>query len=285
MLDEEHDTSNFHKEPKDPNEYILGRVGGHNIVLAWLPGEQGKGAAAVVATHLDRSFGGIQWRFLVGIGGGVPSERHDIRLGDVVISMPERQYSGAGQYDLGRETENGYEPKGFLHAPPAYLRSVVGKMRSNHLAASNQIATLQYRRPPDATDILFQDDVPHSSGPRSCGQCDLSRTVNREVRDAEALVEVHYGLIASGDAVIVSNTSRNEKIDKLGGDVLCFDMEAGGVLSTYECLVIRGISNFAHQHKMRGWRQYAAATAAACAKEVLLLPEYPWWMMLRNKKC
>jgi hypothetical protein len=210
MLDEEHDTSTSHKEPKDPNEYILGRVGGHNVVLAWLPGEQGKGAAAAVATHLDRSFGGIQWRFLVGIGGGVPSERHDIRLGDVVISMPERQYSGAGQYDLGRETENGYEPKGFLHAPPAYLRSVVGKMRSNHLAANNQIATfvshmqsrsrklkLQYQRPPDTTDILFQDDIPHSSGPRSCGQCDLSQTVNREARNADALVEVHYGLIAS----------------------------------------------------------------------------------------
>src|SRR5687767_16026680 len=64
MLDEDHDTNDLEKDPNDPNEYVLGRVGGHNVVLAWLPGEQGKGAAATVSTHLSRTFKSIQWRLL-----------------------------------------------------------------------------------------------------------------------------------------------------------------------------------------------------------------------------
>lgn len=87
MLDVSH--PNLPTDPEDSNLYILGELSGHNVVLAWLSGYQGKGAAASVAANLSRSFPAIQWRFLVGIGGGVPSNEHDIRLGDVVISMPE----------------------------------------------------------------------------------------------------------------------------------------------------------------------------------------------------
>ncbi|KAK0391696.1 hypothetical protein NLU13_1195 [Sarocladium strictum] len=284
MLDEEHETGDLRKDPSDPNEYVLGRVGSHYIVLAWLPGEQGKGAAAIVATHLSRTFEAIEWRLLVGIGGGVPSARHDIRLGDVVISMPERQYNGVGQYDLGRETDGGFERKGFLHGPPAYLRGVAGRMRSNHLKDDNKIGAFvsellatssrlkrQYQRPPSDSDVLFPGGVEHKSGLQDCHQCDKTQTENREPRDADALTEIHYGLIASGDTVVASDTSREEKISKLGADVICFEMEAAGIMSGYECLVIRGISDYADSHKTRGWRHHAAATAAACAKELLLL--------------
>jgi hypothetical protein len=83
--------------------------------------------------------------------------------------------------------------------------------------------------------------------------------------------------------VIVSNSSRKDKIDKLGADVLCFDMEAAGVLSIYECLVIRGISDYADQHKLRGWRQYAAATAAACVKEIIRLIRSPKPFMIGGR--
>lgn len=284
ILDEEHDTGDIEKDPDDPNEYVLGRVGRHLVVLAWLPGEQGKGAAAVVSTHLARSFKSIQWRLLVGIGGGVPSARHDIRLGDVVISMPERQYNSVAQYDLGRETDNGFESKGFLQGPPAHLRSVAVKMRSSHRRDDNKIDAFvehllnqgsrlrrEYQRPPEASDVLFPDDVPHESGSQSCDQCDKSKALNRAARDPKAMVEIHYGLIASGDMVVASNSSRAEKINRLGADVLCFEMEAAGIMSGYECLVIRGISDYADSHKTRSWRHYAAATAAACAKELLLL--------------
>jgi hypothetical protein len=38
----------------------------------------------------------------------------------------------------------------------------------------------------------------------------------------------------------------------------------------FPCLVIRGISDYADSHKNDTWRPYAASTAAAYAKELIL---------------
>jgi len=57
---------------------------------------------------------------------------------------------------------------------------------------------------------------------------------------------------------------------KLGG-VLCFEMEAAGLMNSFSCLVIRGICDYADTHKNKRWQPYAAAVAVACAKAVLLL--------------
>src|ERR1700722_15722053 len=80
MLDREH--PRLPTKQGDSNMYVLGELSGHNVVLAYLPGNQGKGAAATVATNMARTFPPISWPFLVRIGGGVPSDKHDIRLGD-----------------------------------------------------------------------------------------------------------------------------------------------------------------------------------------------------------
>lgn len=52
-------------------------------------------------------------------------------------------------------------------------------------------------------------------------------------------------------------------------DVLCFEMEAAGLVDSFLCLVIRGISDYADSHKNDHWQGYAAATAAAYAKELM----------------
>ncbi|KAL2818214.1 hypothetical protein BDW59DRAFT_152168 [Aspergillus cavernicola] len=46
-------------------------------------------------------------------------------------------------------------------------------------------------------------------------------------------------------------------------------MEAAGLMDDFPCLVIRGISDYADSHKNNHWQGYAAATAAAYAKELL----------------
>ncbi|KAJ3453287.1 hypothetical protein MRS44_017534 [Fusarium solani] len=46
-------------------------------------------------------------------------------------------------------------------------------------------------------------------------------------------------------------------------------MEAVGMITESSCIVIRGISDYADSHKNDHWHYYAAATAAACAKELL----------------
>jgi nucleoside phosphorylase len=52
-------------------------------------------------------------------------------------------------------------------------------------------------------------------------------------------------------------------------NVLCFEMEAAGLMNRFPCLVIRGICDYADSHKNKRWQPYAAATAAAYAKELL----------------
>lgn len=86
FLDEEHDNPKF-VSPHDANDYKLGRMGKHNVVIAVLPdGEYGTASAASVAANMLSTFHHLRIHLLVGIGGGVPSKRHDIRLGDVVVS-------------------------------------------------------------------------------------------------------------------------------------------------------------------------------------------------------
>ncbi|PSK58664.1 hypothetical protein B9Z65_6679 [Elsinoe australis] len=87
FLDEEYEGSIEWREIHDNNDCTLGRIGQHNIVIALCPGDQdGLVPAASVARDLARTFPSIRVTLLVGIGGGAPSAKNDIRLGDVVVS-------------------------------------------------------------------------------------------------------------------------------------------------------------------------------------------------------
>jgi len=46
-------------------------------------------------------------------------------------------------------------------------------------------------------------------------------------------------------------------------------MEAAGLMDSFPCLVIRGFCDYADTHKNKQWQAYAAAVAAAYAKELL----------------
>lgn len=46
-------------------------------------------------------------------------------------------------------------------------------------------------------------------------------------------------------------------------------MEAAGLMNDFPCLVVRGICDYADSHKNDMWQEYAAATAAGFAKELL----------------
>ena len=58
-----------------------------------------------------------------------------------------------------------------------------------------------------------------------------------------------------------------DKVSKDLDGALCFEMEAAGLMNHFPCLVIRGICDYADSHKNKQWQGYAAATAAAFAKE------------------
>ncbi|KAJ4115419.1 hypothetical protein NW768_011271 [Fusarium equiseti] len=90
----------------DSNTYALGTMSGHMVVAACLPsGEYGTNAAAESASNMKRTFFNVESCLLVGIGGGAPTQDSDIRLGDVVVSLPTTKYPGVIQYDRGKEVE------------------------------------------------------------------------------------------------------------------------------------------------------------------------------------
>jgi nucleoside phosphorylase len=278
MLEETH--TRLRAQPGDHNAYTLGKIEGHNVVLACLPGTSGNTAASKTSTNLMRTFPGIKTLLLVGIGGGVAGSteaailKRDLRLGDIVVAMPTNKLShGLVEYDLGRETEDGFERKGFLTPPPELLRSTALHMRSDN-GLQSQIAEHiksmkdpedEFQRPATDTDTLFIERI---SGD---GNTNTSEPLARPPRK-NTNPKVHYGLIATGDTVVKSTESQKKFVNRLAqeGDVLCFEMEAAGVATSHPCFVIRGICDYADSHKNKDWQYYAAAAAAAYAKELLL---------------
>ena len=214
---------------------------------------------------------------MVGIGGGVPSDDHDIRLGDVVVSQPGAGNGGVVQYDFGKAITGGeYQRTGHLNTPPPLLLNALAKAKSNHYRRQSDffayLETLEnktnFSRGRAGPDQLFTSTYSHLGG-STCGQCSAGQVVDREERPENELVQIHYGTIASGNTVMEDVVQRNLICQELGNSVLCFEMEAAGLMNNFPCLVIRGICDYADSHKNKNWQPYAAATAAAYAKEIL----------------
>lgn len=100
LLDEEHEPCPTAE--RDDNHYFLGRMGAHNVAIAFIgSGTCGTNAAAIPAMSMVESFRNIRFGLMVGVGGGAPKRPHlddplkDIRLGDVVVSTAR---GGQGKY-------------------------------------------------------------------------------------------------------------------------------------------------------------------------------------------
>ncbi|KAL2845935.1 WD40-repeat-containing domain protein [Aspergillus pseudoustus] len=271
MLDEVHEDV----DTRSSHVYTLGRVGDHNVVLACLPkGQMGTNSAATVAAQLRSSFPSMCFGVMVGIGGGVPSASADVRLGDVVVSLPGTNHGGVLQYDFGKTTPGGLQRTGFLNAPPTVLLEAVSKVQANHIRGQTRFrdyishfnALPMFTAANFGGDTLFDADYQHVGG-GTCDHCRRERVVSREARNDPV---IHYGTIASGNLVMRDGVERDRVSSELGG-VLCFEMEAAGLMNTFPCLVIRGICDYADSHKNKDWQPYAAATAAAYTKDLLLV--------------
>ncbi|OCK72723.1 hypothetical protein K432DRAFT_255575, partial [Lepidopterella palustris CBS 459.81] len=100
FLDEKHEGPE-HVSLNDSNVYTLGNISKHNVVIAALPdGAYSTSSAASLARNMLRSFPNITIGLMVGIGSGALSQKHDIRLGDIVVSAPGDGNGGVFQYDF-----------------------------------------------------------------------------------------------------------------------------------------------------------------------------------------
>ena len=130
MLDERHNP--LLQNPNDKNNYTLGRIGIHNVAIACLPsGVTGTTSAAIVANRISSSFPSIRFGLMVGVGGGAPNAKNDIRLGDVVVSKPARTSGGVIQYDFGKTVQKGqFVRTGSLNRPPDVLLNAVNTLQA-----------------------------------------------------------------------------------------------------------------------------------------------------------
>lgn len=287
LLDDRHEQPNeFAQLPSDSNSYTWGRMGKHNIVIASLPaGVYGTTSAATTASNLLASLPQIRIGLLVGIGGGVarPDLDQDIRLGDVAVSEPTGVSGGVIQYDLGKaKADNKWEPKGMLNKPPIVLLNALAALKADHEMSPSKIPDLleemwkayplmkQPKRKKDPgyiyqgaeNDRLFSSEYDEATGST------VDTEIARDVRDSTE-PEIHYGVIASGNILMKDSVVRDRIVDMAGPKCICVEMEAAGLMDQFPCIVIRGICDYADSHKNDLWQQYASATAAAYAKELL----------------
>ncbi|RGP80575.1 purine and uridine phosphorylase [Fusarium longipes] len=285
FLDERHPEPRC-RSPGDANHYTLGRIGDHNVVITVLPtGRYGLNSATMVAADLRHSFPNVNACLLVGIAGGAPSHKNDIRLGDVVVGTPGNGHGGVFQYDFGRSVQQqDFLSTQHLDQPPMVLQEAAKRLRAQYSTKGHQLhnavnAVLnkyprlqrEYGRPSDPDQLYLTSylhtDKEDSTCPQDCGN-DPSNLVARPQRTRGELdPSIHYGLIASGNTLCRDAELR----DRISAerDILCFEMEAAGVVNLIPCLVIRGICDYSDTHKNKDWQGYAAMTAAAYAHDLL----------------
>jgi nucleoside phosphorylase len=129
----------------------------------------------------------------------------------------------------------------------------------------------KYSRPPAETDKLYKSDFVHKTSATSdkckdnCSDAALKTREARDPKDDDP--KANYGLKASANQLMKDANLRDQLIVEQG--VLCFEMEAAGLMNHFPCIVIRGICGHSDSHKNDEWQGFAAMAAVAYAKNLL----------------
>lgn len=259
--------------------YEAGEICGHNVIIATLPSGEvyGTGSAAAIAGQVKMFFPNLWLGLLVGVAAGLPNLQRDppldIRLGDVLVGLPEGDNAGLIAYELGKETgKDGFQLLRLGHAlaqTEKLIRSAIGSIR---LEAPDDADILlphydhfkdklhsqgSFADPGQEHDVLYQIDSE---------ECE--RIVPRDRRPNSRRTHIWYGSIGSGDKLMKNARKRNELRDRY--NIIGLEMEAAGTMTSIPVGVIRGVCDYGDEHKNKQWQPYAAAMAAAYAKAVLV---------------
>ncbi|KAF5855181.1 hypothetical protein ETB97_009747, partial [Aspergillus alliaceus] len=262
-----------------PKKYVysFGRIAEHKVVIA-RPYQMGTIEAAHCATAVSQQFPNVRLALMVGIGAGIPNlPKHDIRLGDLAISIPQDGHPGVIQYDFVKYEQGGVAQKGYLNKPPPILISADGSLQEDELMEKHPLKKIlrkitkipKFARP-RTDDILFDINFHHINEGSDCSECVASserRILLRSPRSDHQPI-IHRGLILSGNGVVKNPQGRDE-LRRGYSNAVCFEMEAAGIMDEIPCLVVRGICDYADTHKQDSWHYYAAAVAAAYCRALL----------------
>jgi nucleoside phosphorylase len=277
MLDKRHE-GRFPMARGDDYVFQAGDMCGHNVIIATLPAgqEYGTGSAAALASQVKKFFPNLWFGLLVGVAAGLPNlsrnPPRDIRLGDILVGLPEGESAGLIAYDLGKETgKDGFQLLHFGHVlanTEIVVRSAIGSIKLR--APSDAEAFFPYyegMKDKEHANGTFTDPGQEHDKLHQIDEDGIEQLVERQLRPDSKRTRVWYGPIGSGEKLMKNARKRNELRDKY--NVIGLEMEAAGTMNRIPVGVIRGVCDYGDEHKNKEWQPYAAATAAAFAKAVL----------------
>ncbi|KAI0846396.1 purine and uridine phosphorylase [Daldinia vernicosa] len=277
MLDHRH-TGRFPMARGDDYVFQAGDMCGHNVVIATLPAgqEYGSGSAAALASQAKKFFPNFWFGLLVGVAAGIPDLKQDpprdIRLGDVLVSIPDMDRPGTVAYDLGREIggdtlqllRHGY----VLAQTEQVVRSAIGSIKLDSPEESRLFLPFyENMKNKKHAKGTFIDPGQDRDNFYQLGDDGIEHIVERPKRPASERTRVWYGPIGSGEKLMRSASKRDKLRDEHG--IIGLEMEAAGIMNRLNVGVIRGTCDYADDHKNKDWQPYAAAIAAAYAKALL----------------
>jgi hypothetical protein len=277
MLDNRH-RGRFPLVRGDDYVFQAGDVGGHNVIVATLPAgqEYGTGSAAALAGQVKKFFPNLWFGLLVGVAAGLPNlardPPRDIRLGDVLVGLPNGESAGLIAYELGKETENnGFQ---LLHAgyvlanTETVIRSAIGNIKlMSPTDADMFLPYYENMKHQQHASGTFADPGQEHDKLYQVGKDGIQHLAERQKRPDSNRVRVWYGPIGSGEKLMKNAHIRDQLRDRY--DLIGLEMEAAGTMNRIPVGVIRGVCDYADQHKNKEWQPYAAAMAAAYAKAIL----------------
>ncbi|KAF7114203.1 hypothetical protein CNMCM5793_007781 [Aspergillus hiratsukae] len=212
------------------------------------------------------SFTAIKFGLMVGIGGGIPSIDNDVRLGDIVFTALRSVAHWTPLHGFCLTLWVHFKPD--MEREGAPIPVILEAMYKKYPLMAKPRGGPGYIYQGTDYDLLFLSDYDHAASKKDCSNCDTEKEVVRPERpDHDPYI--HYGTIASGNEVVKDARRR----DLMSKNCLCFETEAAGLMNDFPCLIIRGICDYCDTHKNDQWQKYAAAVAAAYAKELLQITD------------
>lgn len=265
----------FESDDSDDHVFYAGDICGYNVIIGSFPTGQvyGISSATSLVKEARSRFPELKFGLLVGVAAGIPQldkpPLRDIRLGDVLVAVPDKLDPAIIPYELGKDVDDGQLQLlrcGYsLNEVPKLFRGGIGNIKDKDAEITVRFyrEAMEQQLPDHTFDDPGQDKDPRFRSENSNGQ-DLRLG---QSSSAAARTQVWYGTIGSGDKLIKNALTRDDLRDK--HKLIGLEMEAAGVMNHLPTAVIRGVSDYADKHKNKIWQPYAAAMAAAYTKAVL----------------
>lgn len=275
MLDEVH--NRLPQNSDDRNAYTLGRIGGHNVVIACLsPSVTGTKSVATVVNDLSLTFPMINCALIVGI---------DCRLANTlsvanhrVVNHPQEARRWVSQHDIRQmgQVNRSAPMEPLIRAQDRLLDAInvvqikqpVEEARyrlydANTISAHPIVANARFAPVPEENQLLKEYHKYRSDQPMEAG-CEIGWLLSLPERgDATSVIEDNMTTPTNQD--VHPELIVNELQQKDSG------LKAITATSRFACLVINGLYDHADPHDIGRWQSFAATRAAIYAKELLCI--------------